>query len=115
MIGVNSIAVFGPLRSHYSQSFSETYPSLFTPAGYVFSIWGIIYILLGGCIIFQFLDLFLKRHEKVIYDFVDRKSVWFVLSCLLNIGWLISWYSEYMAMSLLAMSGLFVTLSFMYA
>ncbi len=32
---------------------SDANPSLVTPAGYVFSIWGIIYILLGVFVIYQ--------------------------------------------------------------
>jgi len=115
MVATNYAAVTLPLWWKSTQTLSETYPSLFVPAGYVFSIWGLIYILLGWCILFQFLDLFLKRHEKVIYDFVERKSPWFVLSCLLNIGWLFAWHSENIGLSLLAMTGLFVTLSFMYS
>jgi len=32
---------------------SDANPTLITPAGYVFSIWGVIYILLGIFVIFQ--------------------------------------------------------------
>jgi benzodiazapine receptor len=35
---------------------SDTYFTLVTPAGYVFSIWGVIYILLGIFVAFQALD-----------------------------------------------------------
>jgi hypothetical protein len=70
--------------------------------------------LLGGCIVLQFLDLFFKRHEKSVYDFVEKKSSWFILSCLLNIGWILSWHSERIWISLLAMTWLFLALSFMY-
>ena len=32
---------------------SDANPTLITPAGYVFSIWGIIYILLGAFVVFR--------------------------------------------------------------
>jgi len=32
---------------------SDANPTLITPAGYVFSIWGIIYILLGVFVVYQ--------------------------------------------------------------
>jgi hypothetical protein len=32
---------------------SDANPTLVTPAGYVFSIWGVIYILLGVFVVFQ--------------------------------------------------------------
>ena len=32
---------------------SDANPTLITPAGYVFSIWGIIYVLLGVFVVFQ--------------------------------------------------------------
>jgi tryptophan-rich sensory protein len=34
---------------------SNSYPTLITPAGYVFSIWGIIYVLLGIYLVYQVL------------------------------------------------------------
>lgn len=115
MVTINILSMVRPIGGKTIMLISETYPSLFMPAGYVFSIWAIIYFLLGGFIIFQFLDLFLKRHEKPIYDFIQRKSLWFILSCLLNIGWLISWQNEQIWLSLLTMTGLFLVLSFMYS
>jgi benzodiazapine receptor len=32
---------------------SDSNPTLITPAGYVFSIWGVIYILLGAFVLYQ--------------------------------------------------------------
>lgn len=114
MIGMNYLANALPLGWKSTALLSETYPSLFVPAGYVFLIWWVIYFLLGWFIIFQFLDLFLKRHEKSVYEFIERKSGWFVLSCLLNIWWLLAWHLEKIGLSLLTMTWLFLTLSYMY-
>jgi hypothetical protein len=115
MVTINALSMTHPIGGKNITIISETYPSLFVPAGYVFSIWSVIYFLLWGFIVFQFLDLFLRRHEKPIYDFIQRKSGWFILSCLLNIGWLMAWQSEQIWLSLLAMTGLFLVLSFMYS
>ncbi len=59
---------------------SDANPTLITPAGYVFSIWGIIYVLLGVFTVFQALPSQKGRaYQKHIGWF-------FVLSSLLNIG-----------------------------
>jgi hypothetical protein len=43
---VNFLAVLLPLNGRTTQELSDSYPNLFVPAGYVFSIWSVIYILL---------------------------------------------------------------------
>ncbi|MGJ8665127.1 MAG: tryptophan-rich sensory protein [Patiriisocius sp.] len=63
---------------------SAKYDTLFTPAGYAFSIWGLIYMLLLGFVIYQSRSLFVKvRDDK----FVERVGWWFVLSCIANSAW----------------------------
>ena len=73
---------------------SNTNFTLITPAGYVFSIWGIIYVLLGIYVIFQALP-----SEK---DKGYHKNIgWlFVLSSICNIVWLFLWQFEYLVFSL---------------
>ena len=41
------------LGGKFTAEISDANPTLITPAGYVFSIWGIIYILLGVFVVFQ--------------------------------------------------------------
>ena len=87
---------------------SDANPTLITPAGYVFSIWGIIYILLGIFVIFQVLP---SQKGK---DY-QREIGWlFVLSSLLNIVWLFLWQFEYLTLSVIVMFLLLATLIAIY-
>jgi benzodiazapine receptor len=87
---------------------SDANPTLITPAGYVFSIWGIIYILLGAFVVFQALP---SQQGKGF-----QKSVgWlFVLSSIANIVWLFLWQFEYLAFSVVVIFLLLATLILIY-
>lgn len=87
---------------------SDANPTLITPAGYVFSIWGIIYILLAVFVIFQALP---SQREKE----YSKKIGWlFVLSSLANIVWLFLWQYEILSVSIVLMFLLLATLIAMY-
>ena len=87
---------------------SNANPTLITPAGYVFSIWGIIYILLGIFVIFQALP---SQSGK---EFVQRIGWLFVLSSLLNVCWLFLWQYGYLSLSVVLMFLLLASLIAIY-
>jgi hypothetical protein len=87
---------------------SDANPTLITPAGYVFSIWGIIYVLLGVFVVFQALP---SQKGK---DYQGRVGWLFVLSSLLNIAWLFLWQFEYLSLSVVLMFLLLATLIAIY-
>lgn len=82
--------------------------TLITPAGYVFSIWGIIYFLLGIFIVFQALPSEKNReyHKKI--------GWFFVLSSTCNIVWLFLWQFEYLVFSVILMFLLLASLILIY-
>ena len=82
--------------------------SLITPAGYVFSIWGIIYTLLGVYVVFQALP---SQKGK---DYQSKIGWLFVLSCLINVVWLFLWQYEYLIFSVILMFMLLATLIVIY-
>jgi len=87
---------------------SDSNPTLITPAGYVFSIWGIIYLLLGVFVVFQALP---SQKEKE----CTRKIGWlFVLSSIINIAWLFLWQYEILSLSVVLMFLLLATLVLIY-
>jgi hypothetical protein len=87
---------------------SDANPTLITPAGYVFSIWGIIYVLLGVFAVFQALP----GPEK---DAIQRRIGWFfALSSVLNIAWLFLWQFEYLSLSVVLMFLLLASLIAIY-
>lgn len=78
VVVVNGLANSLPLNGQTTREISNRLNVLFTPAGYVFTIWGLIYILLGIWLIRQ---LPRKRRDLPVYQ---TTSHLFVLSCLLN-------------------------------
>ena len=60
MVTMNFLANALPLNGRGTGEVSDAYPSLFTPAGLTFSIWGVIYLLLGLHVLYQ-LGLFRGR------------------------------------------------------
>ncbi len=87
---------------------SDANPTLVTPAGYVFSIWGIIYVLLAIFVVYQALP------SQAGKDFHGRIGWLFVLSSLLNIIWLFLWQYEYLSLSVVVMFLLLATLIAIY-
>lgn len=87
---------------------SDSNPTLVTPAGYVFSIWGIIYILLAVFVIYQALP---SQKDK---EYHDKIGWLFVLSCIFNIIWLFLWQYELLSASILLMLLLFASLLLIY-
>ena len=95
MVVVNGLAGSTTLiGGKLTAQISDANPTLITPAGYVFSIWGIIYVLLGVFVVYQALP------SKQGSDFQKRISVLFVLSSIANIIWLFLWQFEYLVASI---------------
>ena len=87
---------------------SNSFPTLITPAGYVFSIWGIIYILLGVFVVYQALP---DQQGK---GFQSKIGWLFDLSCVLNIVWLFLWQSEFLTATVPVMFLLLASLTLIY-
>ena len=87
---------------------SDTYFTLITPAGYVFAIWGIIYVLLGIFVVYQALPR--NRNSA----FLKQVSALFILSSTLNVLWLFLWQYDYIGFSLIVMFALLTSLAAIY-
>lgn len=87
---------------------SDAYPTLVTPAGYVFSIWSVIYVLLGVFAIAQLLPGDKSRFYR------QKIGYLFILSCILNIIWLFLWQYEVLLPSVFIMFMLLVALILIY-
>ena len=53
MVLINALANIMPINGVGTGEVSDSYPDLFAPAGITFSIWGLIYLLLLGYILYQ--------------------------------------------------------------
>lgn len=107
-IAVNYLAIKLPLNNVTTQELSARYEVPITPPGYVFSIWTAIY---GTLLLFLIYSLSRSSHIEAL---VQRIGVFFVVSCLLNGGWLIAWHYEQLLLSTLIMAALLITLAIIY-
>lgn len=102
MVGANYLAVSLPLGGRSTGQISDNYSNLFAPAGYAFSIWGLIYTLLGIYVIYQ-----LRQKDDGLVVKVDRI---FIVNALLNASWIFAWHYDVIWLSVIIMAGLLVTL-----
>jgi hypothetical protein len=107
-IVVNFLANFLPLNGQTTGEVSDRFAVYFTPAGYVFSIWGLIYLALLGFAVYQLLP---AQRDNV---YVERIGYLFVFSCLANIVWLFFWHYELFPLSVIAMLALLLSLIGIY-
>lgn len=85
---------------------SDKYETLFAPAGYAFSIWGLIYLLLILFVGHQWYQWLKQRNDTELM----QTGIWFALGNIANGTWIIAWLGESMGASLLLMGVLLVSL-----
>ena len=105
---VNTLSNALPLNGRTAGEISDALPSFFTPAGYTFSIWGLIYTALLGFTIYQALPA--QRNNQLL----GRVGWGFALSSLFNAAWLVAWHYAYYALSVFIMVALLITLIAVY-
>jgi len=106
---VNSLAGSTTLiGGQNTAAISDANPTLITPAGYVFSIWGIIYVLLGAFVIYQALP----RERSS--DYHGKIGWLFVISSLVNIAWIFVWQFENLILSVVLIFALLLSLIAIY-
>lgn len=101
MVLVNTLANSLPINNRSTGAISNAYPNLFAPAGPAFSIWGLIYLLLGAYVLFQF-----ARKEQKTEDLLKKINPFFIATSLANISWIFAWHYDYIGLSVLIMATL---------
>jgi translocator protein len=101
VLTVNYLANALPINGVSSADVSNKYFNQFAPAGITFTIWGIIYLLIIGTIIWQL---------KLVGKSIDTLNKWFIANSLLNATWLFTWHYEILPLSLVVMLGILYTL-----
>lgn len=107
-IAFNGLANVLPLMGRTTGSLSDSFPVPFTPAGYVFSIWGVIYL---GLVVF---GVWQARPAQASDPRLRAAAPWIVLSGAMNIGWLVLWHAEQPVWSTLPIIGLLLCLMIVY-
>ncbi len=107
-IAINGLANALPLNGLTTGDISDRFDVYFVPAGYVFSIWGVIYL---GLILFALYQVLPSQRNN---PRLVRVGYMFVLSCVANIVWLFLWHYEIFPLTLVAMVALLVFLIGVY-
>ena len=107
MIGINALANLLPLGIGSTGAISNKYPNLFTPAPITFSIWGVIYILVGVFVIYQLGAFGDPTYAQRLTALIGP---WFVISCIMNICWLFSWHYDTIWLSVIFIICLLISL-----
>jgi hypothetical protein len=108
VIVINGLANALPLNGQTTGEISDRFDVFFVPAGYVFSIWGLIYLGLIAFAVYQALPA--QREDPRL----RRVGYLFALSCVANIAWLFLWHYEQFVLTLVAMVALLLLLIAIY-
>jgi len=108
-IAVNALANALPINGKTTGELSDLYPNLFVPAGFTFSIWGVIYLLLAMFVIYQ-----IVIPNRSAAGFLKKISLFFILASAANIGWIFLWHHQRVTVSLVAMFILLASLLAIY-
>jgi len=108
MLVVNIMANALPINGLTTGEISDRFPILFVPEGYVFSIWGLIYLALIAFVIYSVTSKG-KGDERI-----DAIAWWFVASNLFNTAWILFWHNLQFALTLVAIFGLLISLVAIY-
>ena len=97
---VNGLANALPINGNTTGDISDSFPVYFVPAAYVFSIWGLIYLLLIAFTVYQALPA-QKTDPRL------RRIGWlYVLSGIANSAWIFLWHYEQFPLTMAAMLAL---------
>jgi hypothetical protein len=99
-LAVNILASTLPLNGQNTGEISDRFQVYFVPAGYVFSVWGLIYI---GWIAFTIFQLQPSQKDN---PRLRRLGYLFAISNLFNAAWLFCWHYNLFGLSVLVMLGL---------
>ena len=112
MVAVNALANILPINGITTGEVSDSYPDLFAPAGFTFSIWAVIYLLLGAFVVYQARGL-LSR-SQVPEGILKKVSIFFASSSIFNMVWIFAWHYRQIGLSLIIMLLIFASLAVIY-
>lgn len=105
VIAVNGAANALPINGLTTGAVSDLYPNLFTPAGFAFSIWGLIY---SGLL--AFLIRILTTSDTAL---VGKLFPWFAINSFANMAWIFAWHHLQVVTSLVLMLVLLISLVYL--
>lgn len=106
----SQLSQFKLLNNQTIGDVSAQYPTLFTPAGITFSIWGIIYLALTAFCIYHLVKAFKADAAHEANQDLQRIGYLFILNNLATGAWTIAWVYEWLIVSVALMLVQLVTL-----
>ena len=86
---VNMLANVLPLNNVATVKVSNYYPNMFTPPGYVFSIWGVIYVLAIVFMVYQ------ARQSQRSQAYLNQIGFLYLITAVANTSWLFIFHYSY--------------------
>lgn len=99
-IGINYYSQLYTINGNKVSDMSDEYNNLFTPAGYAFAIWGIIFLAL---LIFAGYQIYRTLVRKETFNFISQSGLWFALATVGTGLWILVWLYDYTLVSVLVM------------
>ena len=107
-IAMNALANIVPFNGQNTGQISDMFKVFFVPAGYVFSIWGVIYLGFVAFAVYQALPA--QRDNKTLAAITPL----FLVSCVANVVWLLLWHYNQFPLTLFFMIVLLLSLIAIY-
>ena len=107
-ISVNGLANALPFNGIQTGQISDNYVTLFTPAGYVFAVWGVIYLGMLAYMVYQALP------SQRTNPRLRAIGWWFVLGNIANTIWIFCWHWELLLPTVLLTATLLICLVIAY-
>lgn len=108
VLAMNAAAILLPLNGVSTEELSARYPTGFTPAGWVFSIWSVIYLGLLGLSVWAAVGPAWSAAR------LARIRAPYLASCAANASWLVLWHYEQLLPSVVVMLVLLASLVLIY-
>ena len=108
---LNSLANILPINGLSTGVISDTYENYFAPAGFTFSIWALIYVLLAGYVIWRLKNL-QQSEDNPKNRFLYQVDVAFSISSIANALWILSWHYLSFYLSFLMMVVILISLAY---
>ncbi|MGB3467443.1 MAG: hypothetical protein WBA74_19315 [Cyclobacteriaceae bacterium] len=106
VLGVNYYSVAYQINGNNVGQLSAEYENLFTPAGYAFSIWSVIFLSLIAYVVYQLINAFGNKHKKE----YQQTGIWFAIVNFCNATWVFVWLYEYTGLSVIVMAVMLIGL-----
>jgi len=103
---INTMGALGFINGLSQKQISDMYVTLITPSPATFGIWSVIYSLL----VISVVMMIVKKHDSYYQNAIDRLTVLFRISCILNIAWIVAFSYVQLELSVLFILGLVITL-----